>query len=159
VSSRRDAILDALVAALGGAGKPAGLTVDRSRTRAFAQSQLPATALYAVSEEITERAGRGLDNETLVKRRLTICAETRVTAGATTSDQAIDQYISWVVQALCSNQHVGTDGAGKPLAHDVAEQGTVWSSDETDAVYAGAKQVFDIIYATLGSDPDAVTAG
>jgi hypothetical protein len=159
MSSRRDLILDALMATLGGGGKPAGLTVSRSRTTAFASTQLPGQALYALHEQIIERVARGMDNKTIVKRRLSLCVETRVAAGVTTSDQALDQYLSWTVQALCAVQSVGVDGDGKPLAHDITEEGTVWSTDEQDAVYAGAKQLFDVIYTTSGSDPDAATAG
>jgi hypothetical protein len=159
MSSRRDLILDALLTTLDGAGKPTGLTVSRSRTTAFASTQLPGQAIYAVSEQIIERTARGMDNKTLVKRRLTIYVETRVAAGVTTTDQALDQYLSWAVQALCAVQSVGVDGNSKPLAHDITEEGTVWDAVEQDAAFAGARQAFDVTYTTSGSGPDAATAG
>lgn len=159
MSSRRDLILDALAAALNGGSKPVGLTVSRSRTTAFASTQLPGQAIYPGTEQIIERGGASLDNKVMVKRRLTVIVETRVAAGVTTTDQALDPYLSWAVQALCATEYVGTDGDGKRLAHSIVEEGTAWGSDEQDASYAAATQVFAVIYATSGSDPDAATAG
>jgi hypothetical protein len=153
MSSRRDLILDALVATLGGGSKPTGLTVSRARTTAFASTQLPGQAIYPGTEEIIERAGQSMDNKVLVKRRLTVVLETRVAAGVTTTDQALDQYLSWGVQAICALPQLGG------LTHNITEEGTVWDAVEQDAAYAAARQVFAVVYVTSGMDPDAATAG
>jgi hypothetical protein len=145
--------MDVLFAALNGASKPAGLGVHRSRTIAFAQSQLPGQALYYVAEEVTSTPPRSLDNRRLAKRAFRFCVETRVNAGSDTPDQAIDPYLSWAVQALCAAPTVND------LAHDVTELGTTWDSEEGDAVYSAARQFFLVEYVTSGSNPDAATAG
>lgn len=145
--------MDVLFAALNGATRPAGLTVSRSRTVAFAASQLPAMALYPVAEEVQSTPPRSLDNKRLAKRGFRFCVETRVDAGSDTPDQAIDPYLSWAVQALCANPTVND------LAHDVTELGTTWDSEEDDAVYSAAKQFFQVEFVTSGRDPDAATAG
>ena len=154
MSSRRDQIIDVLYAVLSGAGKPSGLTVARSRTLAFASSQLPAQVLYYVSEEVQSSPPRSLDNKRLARRTFRFCVETRVNAGSDTPDQAIDPYLSWAVQALC----VAPVLTGK-LTHDITELGTQWDSEDQDAPYSAAKQFFQVEYVTSGSDPDAATAG
>ena len=153
MSYRRDQIIDVLYAVLSAAGKPSGLTVARSRTIAFAVTQLPAQVLYYVSEEVQSGPHRDLDNKRLARRTFRLCVETRVSAGSDTPDQAIDPYLSWAVQALCATPRVNN------LAHDVTELGTTWDSEEQDAVYSAAKQFFQVEYVTSGSNPDAATAG
>jgi hypothetical protein len=149
--------MDVLFAALNGVGKPAGLTVSRSRTIAFSQSQLPGQAMYHDEEAVKSSPPRSLDNKRLATRAFRFCVETRVNAGSDTPDQALDPYLSWAVQALCSNPQVVVNDV--PLAHDVTEIGTKWESEENDAVYSAAKQFFLVEYVTSGSNPDQATAG
>lgn len=153
--SRRDAILDALVVLLGtstvnGHTKPVGLTVSRQRTLPFAASQLPAQAVYVVSEEVQTGPARGLDNQRLARRKAQVCVESRCIV-TTTPDQDIDPLVSWAVQALCATQQVS---AG---VHDIQELGTVWEQVENDTTLAGARTVFLVDYVTSASDPDAAT--
>ena len=156
--SRRDVILDAMVAALGAstAGshtKPTGLTIHRHRTVPLAQDQLPAQVVYAVSEEVTTGPARGLDNKRLTRRKLLVCVETRVDATGNTPDQALDPYLTWVAQALCRVQSL-TNGM-----HDITEHSTVWDADEQNFVYAAARTLFLVDYVSAADDPNAVTAG
>lgn len=156
MSSKRDAILDAEVALLGGASvgshtKPASLTSSRHRTFPIDPSQLPHQAVYAVQEEIVSRVARGMDNQTLVKRRLQFCVESRCVVGGSTPDQALDPILSWTVQAVCSNQQLVTG------MHDIEELGTVWDQVENDYALAAARQMFAVIYVTAGNDPDSTT--
>jgi hypothetical protein len=151
--SRRDSLLDAIVAALGAAGKPASLTIDRQRSVPLAQSQLPSQSVYAIAEEVKTGPARGLDNKRLARRYLQVCVETRVDASGSTPDQALDPYVAWAVKAVCGTQQLAS------IAHDVQELGTTWDQDEEDAVLASAKQVFLVEYVTSASDMDAATAG
>jgi len=163
MSSRGDQICDAKVAALGAASvttttgatitKPAGLNVHRHRTIPLAQDQLPAQVVYMLAEEVKTGPARGLDNKRLARRYRQICVESRVNAGSTTPDQALDPLISWAVQTICADQSTGG------LTHDVQELGTTWDQAEEDSVLASAKTVFLVEFITSASDPDAATAG
>lgn len=155
MASRRDTILDALVALLGsssvnGHTKPASLTVTRQRTLPFAASQLPAQAVYAVHEDVETGPGGGLDNKRLARRKLRFVVESRCLV-TTTPDQDIDPLISWAVQALCATQQLA---AG---VHDIQEIETVWDQVESDTTLAGARTVFLVDYLTSASDPDSAT--
>lgn len=155
MASRRDTILDAMVALLGSATvgahtKPSGLTVSRQRTLPFAPSQLPAQAVYAVSEEVKSGPGMGVNNQRLARRKLQVCVESRCLV-TTTPDQDVDPLISWAVQALCATQQLA---AG---VHDIQELGTVWDQVESDTTLAGARTMFLVDYITSASDPDSAT--
>ncbi len=157
MSSKRDAILDAEVTLLGtsvvnGHTKPTGLTVSRHRTFPLDPSQLPHQAVYAVNEEIVSRVPRGGNNQSIVKRRLQFCVESRCVIGSgSTADQSADPLISWSVQALCSTLPAVTG------IHDIEEVGTIWDQVENDYALAGARQMFAVTYVTSASDPDATT--
>jgi hypothetical protein len=108
--------------------------------------------VYAVAEEVVSRAGRGMDNRSIVKRRLQLCVESRCVTGAgSTADQTVDPLLSWAVQALCATQRFAEG------MHDIEELGTAWAQDENDDTLAGARQMFAVIYVTSASDPDATT--
>jgi hypothetical protein len=151
--SIRDTILDAMVTALNGASKPAGLTIHRHRTIPLALDQLPAQVLYVLAEEVETGPARGLDDKRLARRRMQVCVETRVNASGTTPDQAVDPYLTWAVEALCARQQLVAS------MHDIKELGGTWDAEESDAVRAAAKTVFLVDYITSASDPDAATAG
>jgi hypothetical protein len=153
LSSRRDTILDAMVALLGSATvnghtKPSGLTVSRQRTLPFAASQLPAQAVYLVSEEVT--TGPGRSGNRFAKRAMQFIVESRCIV-ATTPDQDIDPLVSWAVQALCATPQL------TPGVHDIQEAGTVWDQVENDTTLAGARTAFRVEYITAASDPDSAT--
>ena len=155
MASRRDTILDAMVALLGtstvnGHTKPSSLTVSRQRTLPFAASQLPAQAVYAVKEEVQAGPARGVDNKRLARRKLEFAVESRCIV-TTTPDQDIDSLISWAVQALCATQQLS---AG---VNDIQEVGTVWDQIESDTTLAGARTHFVVDYITSASDPDSAT--
>lgn len=155
MASRRDVILDAMVVLLGtatvnGHTKPSSLTVSRQRTLPFAASQLPAQAVYVVSEEVQAGPARGIDNKRLARRKAQVCVESRCIV-TTTPDQDVDPLISWAVQALCATQQLA---AG---VHDIQELGTVWEQVENDTTLAGARTMFLVDYVTSASDPDAAT--
>lgn len=139
--SRREAVLQAVVAALNGAGKPADLTVHRSRHRPIDKDELPAQVVYLISETVPTQYG-----VPLVDREVIVAVETRATG--TPSDQALDEYLSWTVRALITDHTLG--GA----AMNVTEQETTWIAEEMDKVYGAAQQRFAIVYRTRHDDPD-----
>ena len=116
----------------------------------FAASQLPAQSVYAVSEEVTTGHARGIDNQRLARRTLTVCVESRCVV-TTTPDQDIDPLVSWAVQALCATQQLS---AG---VHDIQELGTVWDQVEHDSTLAASRSMFVVDYITAASNPDSAT--
>lgn len=152
MSSRRDVILDAMVALLGSAtvnshAQPASLSVSRQRTLPLDPSQLPAQAVYVVDEEVATGPGRGPSR--VARRKMRVCVEHRC-AVTTTADQDVDPLISWSVRALCASSQLATG------VHDIQELGTVW--DQTDSALLGAaRTMFLVDYVTAATDPGAAT--
>lgn len=139
--SRREAVLQAVVTALNGTGKPADLTVHRSRTRPIDKDDLPAAIVYVLSETVPTQYG-----VPLVDREVIVAIETR--ASGNPPDAALDEYLSWPVRALITDHTLG--GA----AMNVTEQETTWIAEELDKVYGAAQQRFAITYRTRHDDPD-----
>jgi hypothetical protein len=153
MSSRRDQIVTACVALLGGAGRPSGLQVDRVRTVSLSHDQLPRQVVYPLQEEVVTGPGIGAagDPRRIAKRVLTLCVEHRVDAENDAPDLAIDPFVSWAVQALCADVELGG------LAFDVKEIGTKWDEAEQDKVYAAARTLFEIQYVTDAANPDTLS--
>jgi len=159
MSSRRDAILDNMIAALGAATvtlpsgatvtKPSGLNVHRQRSVQIDADQLPALVVYQIQEVVDRTPGR---NPGFVSRRkLQVGVEIRIDAGATSNDQALDPYLRWVVLTLCLDpQRAG-------LAYDTQELGTSWDQETRSNRLASAAPVFLVDYVTSAYDIDAAT--
>jgi hypothetical protein len=156
--SRRDSIVDDIVTALGAAShvtstgvtvtKPTGLVVDRQRPTPIDIAAGPAMAVYQIQETV-ETPGRNR----LAKRKLQVCVECRIDAGATSADQALDAYSRWSTLAVLNDPRRAT------LAHDTTELGTEWEQQTANTRLASFRQVFLIEYVTSASDIDAATAG
>lgn len=146
--SRRESILVAALAALNGAGKPAGVTVHRQRTRPIDKDALPAMVVYTLSEATTRGDGpRGYK----ARRGVRVRVECRMSvADETPADTAIDPLVSWVVKAMMTDPQWGE------LAHNTQEDATTWDADESDLVYAAAAVDFTIDYVTAAGDPDTL---
>lgn len=154
MSSRRDSIVGAIVTALGAVGKPSGLTVHRHRTLPIGEDILPAQVVYCESEEAKVGPGRGVSDNSYArkaKRTLTVVIESRVNAGSSTPDQALDPLLSWCVQ------QVSADVTQGGYAFDTQEQSTIWNAAETDAVLGAAQTRFVIEYVTDAADPNSLT--
>lgn len=141
MASRREAVVEAVVAALNGPGKPAALTVHRSRTRPVDKDDLPAQIVYLLSETIPTEYG-----VPAVDRELVLAVETR--AQGNPPDEALDEYLSWSVRALMTDFTLG--GA----AMRVTEQSTDWLAEELDKIYGAAQQRFLVTFRTRHDDPD-----
>lgn len=135
--SYTERILQAVVAALNGANKPAGVTVNRSRRQSIEKSQLPMISVYPIREEVT----RATDNRRspLVERRVRVEVKCRVVG----DDQANDALRKWAVQSVMADQSLGG------LALEITEQSTDWDADDaTDADYSVAAMEFVVRYST-----------
>lgn len=130
-------VLQAVVAALDGAGKPAGVTVNRSRRQSIEKSQLPMISVYPIREEVT----RATDHRRspLVERRLRVEVKCRVVGDV----QDNDALRKWAVQSVMADQSLGG------LALEIVEESTDWDADDaTDADYSVAAVDFVVRYST-----------
>lgn len=153
MASVREGIVDALVAAIDGVGKPAGLTVHRLRTRPIEQDSLPAILVYLPNESVDRDEGDldGADGDTgpSVERVLTVRTEFRVKVPTGTApDTALDPLYVWAVQAVTA------DGTLGGLALDVREAGTAWDLEEKNVAMAAAVTTFAVLYHTSATDPE-----
>lgn len=135
--SYTERVLQAVVTALDGAGKPAGLTVNRSRRQSIEKDQLPMISVYPIREEVT----RATDNRRspLVERNLRVQVKCRVVG----DDKDNDALRKWAVQSVMTDQSLGG------LALEIIEESTEWDADDaTDADYGVAAVDFVVRYST-----------
>jgi hypothetical protein len=152
MSSRRDSIVADIVAALSTAtGKPSGLTVHRQRTLPIGADVLPSQVVYLVDETVVTGPGFGVGANALAVREATVRVESRVSAGASTPDQALDPLLNWAVQKILADPTRGG------LAHFTIELGTQWAAADEDKVYGAAQTDFKVKYTTSAADPTAAT--
>ena len=139
--SYTERVLQAVVAALDGAGKPAGVTGNRSRRQSIEKSQLPMISVYPIREDVT----RATDNRRspLVERRLRVQVKCRVVG----DDKDNDPVRKWAVQSVMADQSLGG------LALEIMEESTDWDADDaTDADYSVAAVDFVVRYTTSRSN-------
>ncbi|KKM22239.1 hypothetical protein LCGC14_1627390 [marine sediment metagenome] len=140
-NTRGENILIFLAAALNGAGKPPGLTVNRARRRPLDNAELPMMSLYPVREEVA-RATSSRTSPT-VERTLRV----QVRCRAVGQDAAVDPLRAWAVKAVMADRSL----AGLALA--TTEDSIEWESDDaSDADYAIASVDFLIRYTTNAGD-------
>lgn len=139
--SRTEQILDAIVAALSGPGKPAGLIIERSRRKAFEPGNLPHGAVYPLREDpALPREGRTIK---ILDRRLRFLIRWRVRG----DDSALDPLRQWALTALHGSVTLGA------LLIDLQEMETEWNADDaSDADYSTADMVFIARYTTARAD-------
>jgi hypothetical protein len=137
----RKRIVDAVVATLSDAAKPAGLTVHKYRLRPLERDQLPAVVVFSIDESVS------LENIVpQVARRLVVRCEARHHGDV--PDDALDPILSWVVQRIT------TDATLQDLTVRVSEVGTEWMAEQKDVVLAAAAVDFAIDYYTLETNPE-----
>jgi hypothetical protein len=145
MASRRDQIIAAIVAALDGVGKPAGLTVARTRVLPTEQEDLPYAGVYPIGEETRRKGGEW---GPLVARRLLLRLELRVKGDPT--DAGIDAIGVWCVQTIIGNQTLGG------LTKSIHETGMQWARGEAENVVLGAAAIdFEVRYETQADDPES----
>ncbi len=149
MASIRQRIVDTVVARLDGAGKPAGLTVHRSRGIAIDQDTLPAMAVYLLAQRTQRVGGRG---GPLSAHALTLRIECRVKGAiADEADVLLEPLVGWAVRALLGEPTL--DG----LVNSLEETQIEWAAEPADHLYAAAAVDFTAQFPTAVSDPDAFT--
>lgn len=140
--SRREVILQAAEAALDTAGKPAGLTIHRHRTRPVEGDQLPAVVLFNGVETITRQTVQ----PPMVERELVFRAEIR--GEGEPSDQVLDPYLTWVEQQLTTDPTFTALLIRAPEVRHV-----VWDQQAAKKPKAAAAIEFAVRYRTRWGDP------
>lgn len=149
MASIRTQIITAAKAKLEGAGKPAGLTVERFRLAGLRPSSLPHTLLRPNGETVQRRNPENLRGVS-VERRLTLRLEHRVeVAYGQTVEEALDALTTWGTKALLSDPRLGG------LAVDISEESISWEGDDAEADFGLATQDFTIRYTTKTADQEA----
>lgn len=139
--SRTEQILQAIVNALEGEGKPSGSTVNRSRRQAVNPDELPMFSVYPLRED-KKRATENRRSPILDRRLLF-----RVRCRAQGQDEALDPLRQWAVAALATDLSLGG------LALEVLEEEEEWAAaDASDADYSVAEMSFSVRYQTARGD-------
>jgi hypothetical protein len=139
--SRTEQILQAIVNALDGGGKPSGLTVNRSRRQAVNVDELPMLSVYPLRED-KKRATENRRSP-IMDRRLLF----RVRCRAEGQDEALDPLRQWVISALGADLSLGG------LAIEVAEEDEEWAAaDASEGDYSVAEMTFSVRYQTARGD-------
>jgi hypothetical protein len=142
-----ETIMKRIVTALDGAGKPAGLTVNRSRKRPKSISEMPMISVYAIEESVK----RATENRTspLVVRDLRV----RIVRRAKGTDDNLDVLRAWSVKAVMADMSLGGITLG---IDEVANQ---WDADDaTDQEYSADASEFIVWYRTSRFDLEKATA-
>ncbi len=145
MASRRNDVIAAVVAALGGAGKPAGTTVERYRTMPITTAGLW-ILVYPIAENVERaptKSGR------LARRSLVVRCE--CSAQGEPVDEQLDPLVLWAVQALMADPSLGG------VAINVQEELVQWEAADDDKVYGRAAVDFTIDYQTAAADPSAAS--
>lgn len=152
-NSIRELILAAVVANLNAAGKPAGVTVHRMRTRTIEDDQLPAILVYSEDDDPRPLGGQ-VYKSPLIERQLVLYVECRAQGSlAVPVDLALDPLLVWTAQVLVGNEKIVTTDFPGGLANGVVEQKTAWLSKEGDKIIGAASTQWIVKYRTARADP------
>jgi len=119
MASVRSQILSAIVAALGGTGKPTGLTVSR-----FGIEAVESEALPYMSVRLAEEQSKAIDGRNGLGMERTLMVDIECRAAGDEPDDAVDPLIVWVTEALQDDRSLGG------LATDLEEIGLEWSAED-----------------------------
>lgn len=144
----RNQILDAIVTALNGAGKPADLTVDRFPVSNVDEADLPHGCVRPGRESVSRPSDK-LRAYPLRERRLEVRIEFRVKAtGDESPDEALDPLLAWATKALAADPTFGK------LAIESEELEIAWEGDEADARFGLATITFSVLFTTNAHDQE-----
>jgi hypothetical protein len=141
MTSIREQILLALMAAVRPTAEGLGATVHRSPTVAISREQCPALVVFPESDAITERANDRVTRELTVR----IVALARAVPPVAPETEA-DQLLTAAHAALMADLNLGG------LALGIREQECEWEVEDADAVAAAIPARYAITYRTLVSD-------
>jgi hypothetical protein len=140
--------MSAIVATLGAAGAPAGLTVHRERTRPIEIDSLPAILVYAEDAPKPKPWGEQNYRAPLVERQVLLRLECRAEGTSSTAvDVALDPITVWATQQMLKDVSFGG------LANEVVEENTAWQSREGDLPIASCAIHFTVKFRTSRLDP------
>lgn len=144
MTTRRELIMQAVVAALTADSKPDGVPVaTRANAAAASSAQLPKMAVVPI-KETTERINRGL----AVRRTLTLrveCQAVGIVGSEQAADALLDDLVAWTTQALAGNTLAG-------LVLSLEETGIDWAVEVQDYAYCAAVVDFEAVYETAHND-------
>jgi len=136
--TKRADIRQAIETLLDAVGKPAGLTVSRKRVRPLRTNELPLSEIASAEEQVIE------DQDSDGLERTYVVALTHFVKTTTADPEAeLEELLGWAVAQLASDVSLGG------FALSAVESGTEWFADEQEAVFAGARQEFEITFTTL----------
>ena len=141
MTSIREQILLALMAAVRPTAEGLGATVHRSPTVAIGREQCPALVVFPESDAITERANDRVTRELTVR----IVALARAVPPVAPETEA-DQLLTAAHAALMADMNLGG------LALGIREQECEWEVEDADAVAAAIPARYAITYRTLARD-------
>lgn len=150
MSTIREQIIVALVAALNAAAPGSGitgLTIHRERTRPIETDSLPAVLVY-FDDDVPKPLGQQIYRAPLTERQLTLAVECRAQGSASISpDAALDPLLIFVFSTVRADVTLGG------LASEFEEGKTQWNSREGDVPIAAARLSFTVRYRTSRLDP------
>lgn len=141
MTSIREQILLAVMAAVRPTAEGLGATVHRSPTVAIGREQCPALVVFPESDAITERANDRVTRELTVR----IVALARAVPPVAPETEA-DRLLTAAHAALMADLNLGG------LALGIREQECEWEVEDADAVAAAIPARYAITYRTLVRD-------
>jgi len=141
MTSIREQILLAVMAAVRPTAEGLGATVHRSPTVAISREQCPALVVFPESDAITERANDRVTRELTVR----IVALARAVPPVAPETEA-DRLLTAAHAALMADLNLGG------LALGIREQECEWEVEDADAVAATIPARYVITYRTLARD-------
>ena len=138
MATQRQKILIAILAAVNGAGKPAGLTVLKARKRPSAENELPITMIVAGAETASKN-GKG-PRFPVVDRHFQVKLDHWVKDPE--SQDALEPLLAWGTKAICGNQYWGK------VAISTTEDRTDWDLEMLEESFGRATQTFTVRYTT-----------
>lgn len=142
----RTSLITAIVTALGGVGKPTGLTVGRRPIFSIEDAQLPATRVSRVKEDVNG-AVRGATRSPVVDRRLMVQLDHYV-QHKTDPEEALEPLLAWATKALLTDPGLGG------YAIEITEESTEWDTDPAEEAIGHASQVFAVRFITKRQDQE-----
>jgi hypothetical protein len=136
MATLRKQIVEAVRAALGGPGKPTGLTVVSRSAPPSEEDQLPRVAVARVREEVEKKH----DRYPVVERRLTVRLDFWV--GGDEPEDDLEPLLAWGTTVML------TDPSWSKLAIDTNEQSTEWDVEQADSPFGRASAEYVIRYVT-----------
>lgn len=143
-----DQIVDEFLAALDGAGKPAGLTVEEHTAVSLEPDRLP---YMSIRPGLEKMEGDGNDWDSYHTQRELDVVVAAWAESATSPRKALSPLIGWATKALRKSAVL------RSLTKNVVEVGAVWSDEFTDQNRGLVEITFRVSYYTLANDQEAET--